>query len=25
MFTATRELTDVPLEVLVYSIVVVGQ
>jgi len=25
MFTATRELTDMPLEVLVYSVVVVGQ
>jgi len=25
MFTATRELTDVPLEVLVYSVVLVGQ
>ena len=25
MFTATRELTDVLLEVLVYSVVVVGQ
>jgi len=25
MFTATREFTDVPLEVLVYSVVVVGQ
>jgi len=25
MFTATRELTDVPLEVLVYSVMVVGQ
>jgi len=25
MFTATKELTDVSLEVLVYSVVVVGQ